>query len=152
MTPPGGEPHQLYITLSSDDEEESIIVRQTILHTPGEPPFINDIDDTISLKSNIDNLISREFFQNGNVINDDELIKKYIDKKTAKKIIKINSNCKCCIRHSINRPCNIHDNLSVTGNNQYNSGENMKNYIDYNTCQCTCRHWNRYLIRIFEND
>ena len=30
--------------------------------------------------------------------------------------------------------------------------EYWKNYIDYNTCQCTCRHWNRYLIRIFEND
>lgn len=60
---------------------------------------------------------------------------------------KVLSKCDCCTRHQIDRPTSLYEwNGPPTGSimSCYNTKECL--------CTCSCRHINRWLIRIFKPD
>ena len=70
----------------------------------------------------------------------DELIEMSISKNRARELVKVLSQCQCCERHQINRPSTMVENYTGYLVNTY--GENQK-------CNCSCRHYCRFLNTAF---
>ena len=140
-SPPGGNDTEIIVPTFNYDIFANNIY-QTILHTPGEPPFINNTDDFNNLYKNL----SKQWCKRTNDIDYRDWLKTWIDRETAKKIIKINSECRCCTRHMINRPCYIDSN-----DNAYKYDEYTSDMKQTSACQCPCRHFNRFLVYSFND-
>ena len=144
MTPPGGEPLDTVPVVYNEPDIPEYVER-TIMSPPGEPLSLNNRNDSYDIFNivfNAYNLIQTR----------DQMFHKFIDREDAIRMIKINNKCRCCIRHSINRPCHIDDDLYETGNNYWISNEDLHNGITNNQCRCTCRHENRWIIRMYHDD
>ena len=145
MTPPGGEPIDIPTITNNETDVPEYIEKRVIMSPPGEPISVHsrkDSHDIFNIVFNDYNLMDTT----------NSIFHKFIDREDAIRMIKINSGCMCCIRHSINRPCHIDDDLYQTGNNQWESNEDLNNGITNNQCLCTCRHENRWLIRMYNED
>tara|TARA_B110000208_G_scaffold167118_1_gene206375 strand:- start:2580 stop:2870 length:291 start_codon:yes stop_codon:yes gene_type:complete len=94
------------------------------------------VEEAINKITNIITLY--EFYHEDNTY--DEFLKLTISKDTAQEIVEGLSQCQCCERHQLNRPCTIQENYNEYHPNTY--GANA-------TCTCVCRYSSRCLNRVF---
>ena len=138
-SPPGGDFEIYNIAPEPEPFSEIIDIPQTLLHTPGEPPIINDTGDALNIINNIEYKYNA-YFPHGCYYN---LLRIYLDSGSVEIIMNYLAMCKCCIRHSYQRPFSLNYNY---------------NYIQYNkdpiecACACKCRHQTRHLYNSFNQN
>ena len=66
------------------------------------------------------------------------LVEKGFSVEKMKEYIDDFSQCKCCDRHQINKPCSPSD---------FVEGESKKSNRGGNECKCSCRHLSRFICR-----
>ena len=65
--------------------------------------------------------------------------------------LKVLSKCRCCKRHQINKPVDLNhyslgnEIIQSLGHYEYEDKQVLLNYI----CNCPCRHYARWIVRIF---